>query len=195
MTPLPAIDRRPTEVPAHRGSLHCRSQSGTGGLRRIAPAYGGGAPYAVCRRGNGTAVGSELERVQVTLYHVAGAIVPRARSACPARSTSTGSTKSSGSSSEPPKASRSYSSAGVADHVWTWRPRSLAIPFPRRLTRRHRRRSHQKKAPVLAAVSRRWAVTGSNRRPPACKAGALPAELTARAPSGIRTRATALKGP
>jgi hypothetical protein len=26
-----------------------------------------------------------------------------------------------------------------------------------------------------------WAVTGSNRRPPACKAGALPAELTARA--------------
>src|SRR3954466_1147307 len=24
-----------------------------------------------------------------------------------------------------------------------------------------------------------WAVTGSNRRPPACKAGALPAELTA----------------
>ena len=27
----------------------------------------------------------------------------------------------------------------------------------------------------------RWAVTGSNRRPPACKAGALPAELTARA--------------
>ena len=28
--------------------------------------------------------------------------------------------------------------------------------------------------------SRRWAVAGSNRRPPACKAGALPAELTAR---------------
>jgi hypothetical protein len=26
----------------------------------------------------------------------------------------------------------------------------------------------------------RWAVTVSNRRPPACKAGALPAELTAR---------------
>ena len=42
----------------------------------------------------------------------------------------------------------------------------------------------------------RWAVTGSNRRPPACKAGALPAELTAHvgAPSGIRTRAAALKG-
>lgn len=40
-----------------------------------------------------------------------------------------------------------------------------------------------------------WAVTGSNRRPPACKAGALPAELTAHAPGGIRTRATALKGP
>src|SRR3954452_21702455 len=29
--------------------------------------------------------------------------------------------------------------------------------------------------------SRRWAVTGSNRRPSACKADALPAELTARA--------------
>src|SRR3954449_5266538 len=28
---------------------------------------------------------------------------------------------------------------------------------------------------------RRWAVTGSNRRPSACKADALPAELTARA--------------
>src|SRR4051794_19787451 len=27
---------------------------------------------------------------------------------------------------------------------------------------------------------RRWAVQGSNLRPPACKAGALPAELTAR---------------
>src|SRR5579862_1954855 len=27
-----------------------------------------------------------------------------------------------------------------------------------------------------------WAVTGSNRRPPGCKPGALPAELTARAP-------------
>ena len=41
-----------------------------------------------------------------------------------------------------------------------------------------------------------WAVPGSNQRPPACKAGALPTELTARAgaPSGIRTRATALKG-
>jgi hypothetical protein len=33
-------------------------------------------------------------------------------------------------------------------------------------------------------------VTGSNRRPPACKAGALPAELTARATAGyIRRRA------
>jgi putative sterol carrier protein len=30
----------------------------------------------------------------------------------------------------------------------------------------------------------RWAVTGSNRRLPACKAGALPAELTARAEDG-----------
>ena len=30
-----------------------------------------------------------------------------------------------------------------------------------------------------------WAVTGSNRRLPACKAGALPAELTARGGDGI----------
>jgi hypothetical protein len=36
------------------------------------------------------------------------------------------------------------------------------------------------KAPCLRGF-RVWAVTGSNRRPPACKAGALPAELTARA--------------
>src|SRR6266545_2127414 len=34
--------------------------------------------------------------------------------------------------------------------------------------------------PKLAHCQVQWAVTGSNRRPPACKAGALPAELTAR---------------
>ena len=63
--------------------------------------------------------------------------------------------------------------------------------------------------PVLPVIARRtgsiqrclqdfleWAVPVSNQRPPACKAGALPTELTALgAPSGIRTRATALKGP
>ena len=32
-----------------------------------------------------------------------------------------------------------------------------------------------------------WAVQDSNLRPPACKAGALPAELTARAPHFIRS--------
>jgi hypothetical protein len=54
---------------------------------------------------------------------------------------------------------------------------------------------YRRERPSFQGLSR-WAVTGSNRRPPACKAGALPAELTARgAPSGIRTRATALKGP
>src|SRR5690242_6973284 len=37
-----------------------------------------------------------------------------------------------------------------------------------------------------AASALRWAVTGSNRRPPACKAGALPAELTARRVCKIR---------
>ena len=51
-------------------------------------------------------------------------------------------------------------------------------------------------------------MTGSNRRPPACKAGALPAELILRNlvkcyklfyftngdPYGIRTRVTAVKG-
>ena len=37
---------------------------------------------------------------------------------------------------------------------------------------------------------------GSNLRPPACKAGALPAELILRIgdPYGIRTRVTAVKG-
>ena len=49
-------------------------------------------------------------------------------------------------------------------------------------------------------------MTGSNRRPPACKAGALPAELILQKdklfphtnnfgdPYGIRTRVTAVKG-
>ena len=43
-----------------------------------------------------------------------------------------------------------------------------------------------------------WRMTGSNRRPPACKAGALPAELIRSQkfgdPYGIRTRVTAVKG-
>jgi hypothetical protein len=39
----------------------------------------------------------------------------------------------------------------------------------------------------LQALSR-WAVPGSNQRPPACKAGALPTELTAREPQGISPR-------
>src|SRR5207248_4924215 len=34
----------------------------------------------------------------------------------------------------------------------------------------------------LAHCQVQWAVLGSNQRPPACKAGALPAELTARDP-------------
>ena len=36
-------------------------------------------------------------------------------------------------------------------------------------------------ATPLPPKTHRWAVQGSNLRPPACKAGALPAELTARA--------------
>ncbi len=46
-----------------------------------------------------------------------------------------------------------------------------------------------------------WAMTGSNCRHPACKAGALPAELITREPKiqfgdpyGIRTRVAAVKG-
>jgi hypothetical protein len=38
------------------------------------------------------------------------------------------------------------------------------------------RRSQRRR---LTSAASTWAVTGSNRRPPACKAGALPAELTA----------------
>jgi hypothetical protein len=33
--------------------------------------------------------------------------------------------------------------------------------------------------PADSGAFRRWAVPGSNQRPPACKAGALPTELTA----------------
>jgi hypothetical protein len=70
----------------------------------------------------------------------------------------------------------------------------LAKNLPRGPCAGCRPRLEHEKGPSLQGLSR-WAVTGSNRRPPACKAGALPAELTARgAPSGIRTRATALKG-
>src|SRR5919199_1955636 len=41
-----------------------------------------------------------------------------------------------------------------------------------------------------------WRMTGSNRRPSACKADALPAELILQNgdPYGIRTRVTAVKG-
>ena len=41
-----------------------------------------------------------------------------------------------------------------------------------------------------------WTMTGSNCRHPACKAGALPAELIVHGgdPSGNRTRDTAVKG-
>jgi hypothetical protein len=49
------------------------------------------------------------------------------------------------------------------------------------------RRSRQRESPPVRGLSL-WAVRGSNTRPPACKAGALPTELTAHAPSGIRTR-------
>jgi hypothetical protein len=40
--------------------------------------------------------------------------------------------------------------------------------------------------PLVIVLFCEWAVTGSNRRPPACKAGALPAELTARSPTECR---------
>jgi hypothetical protein len=64
-------------------------------------------------------------------------------------------------------------------------PRHRSFPEPfRRQTRpaRHRRRlpsarARNEKGPVSRAFSL-WSVPGSNRRPPACKAGALPAELT-----------------
>src|SRR5690242_20093668 len=42
--------------------------------------------------------------------------------------------------------------------------------------------------------SQRWAVTGSNCRPPACKAGALPAELTAPAQIVGQTAAGSASG-
>src|SRR6185437_1863858 len=44
-------------------------------------------------------------------------------------------------------------------------------------------RGLQKRIPARTGIQR-WAVTGSNRRPSACKADALPAELTAQAAHG-----------
>jgi hypothetical protein len=38
----------------------------------------------------------------------------------------------------------------------------------------------ERRNPLEERVSKRWAVLGSNQRPPACRAGALPTELTAR---------------
>ena len=40
-------------------------------------------------------------------------------------------------------------------------------------------RARGRRGPRRSRLSGRWAVTGSNRRPPGCKPGALPAELTA----------------
>ena len=44
-----------------------------------------------------------------------------------------------------------------------------------------RREGHDESLSLRARVAE-WAVLGSNQRPPACKAGALPAELTAQVP-------------
>ncbi len=49
---------------------------------------------------------------------------------------------------------------------------------PRRSRRRGTARQTQK--PLRRAASGRWALLGSNQRPPACRAGALPTELSAR---------------
>ena len=51
--------------------------------------------------------------------------------------------------------------------------------------------------PPYKVMKKWWRMTGSNRRPSACKADALPAELILHVigdPYGIRTRVTAVKG-
>ena len=55
---------------------------------------------------------------------------------------------------------------------------------------------YNKKRPSEDNRLRWWTMTGSNCRHPACKAGALPAELIVHIgdPSGNRTRDTAVKG-
>ncbi len=59
----------------------------------------------------------------------------------------------------------------------------LARALPRRFHEPFRGPSRPRRVPFYLAPEaalRLWAVPGSNRRPPACKAGALPTELTAR---------------
>src|SRR5207249_10767577 len=64
----------------------------------------------------------------------------------------------------------------------TWRAR-LATSYLRTRAGEAGSPSSERKA-----KRERWAVPGSNQRPPACKAGALPAELTARPRRVAQTR-------
>src|SRR5439155_22097470 len=66
--------------------------------------------------------------------------------------------------------------------VWApWDEQDVAPPLQNRLRK---------------ALYGRWSVPGSNRRPPACKAGALPTELTPRAGHSVeRRRAGGLAPP
>ena len=59
-------------------------------------------------------------------------------------------------------------------------PKARAAQTRIRLQRSHGERTRGRAQPALRPAQRRpdwWSQTGSNRRPPACKAGALPAEL------------------
>src|SRR5213082_2620599 len=65
----------------------------------------------------------------------------------------------------------------------TANPPAFHNAFQRRASATRCKNTVQRKGAVPSAFLL-WAVTGSNRRPPACKAGALPAELTARSKQG-----------
>jgi hypothetical protein len=77
-------------------------------------------------------------------------------------------------------------------HFWTNHGRATH-PIAHTLRHRHNRRTAARTLCTRRAIPIWWSQTGSNRRPPACKAGALPAELwphsAIRTPLGILTSA------
>ena len=62
--------------------------------------------------------------------------------------------------------------SGARSNHLSYRPKKISFP-----TTQHR---HAMGCENLAWCARWWSLSGSNRRPPACKAGALPAELRPR---------------
>ncbi len=86
----------------------------------------------------------------------------------------------------PPSGTTLLTEAGSAQHLhFTMSNNTRDLPSPEDGSREfcrldaspHRGTSRRPMSPADPAVGPWWSQTGSNRRPPACKAGALPAEL------------------